>query len=162
MTWWARWDGQTLVIAQRPNGFVYFGVLAAWMMLAVVIAMGDAGILIGGLFLSMAVVMPGLVVYFRTTVRAASNLEVRRFRGSYLVSESTLRALSAHREMRRVSSRYGSGEMPFVILQVHTRDGRTRELMVIDDAEIDPPSWEALCKGLASLPYGTNRLTPPG
>lgn len=35
MIWWVRWDGATLIVAQRLNGFACFGVFASWLVFGV-------------------------------------------------------------------------------------------------------------------------------
>jgi hypothetical protein len=159
--WWIRWDGRTLLLAQRPNVFVYFGVFASWLVFALAMTVPGAGAPWKALLVAMAVLMPLLVVSFRRTVRAGSSLEVQGFFRRRVIPASAVVALSASRQQRAVASRYGRGLMPFVMIRLHDRAGGAEALLEIDEAMLDERSWRALRDGLAGLPYGSDRLAGP-
>lgn len=74
------------------------------------------------------------------------------------VDASRIVHLLLHREKRMVSSRYGRGQLPYVVLALCHDEGRTQELVVMEEDTLSEASWRALREGVAALPFGRVKL----
>jgi hypothetical protein len=157
--WRVTWDGTRLVVVQRAPRLAWLAVVAlvgtafGWCVLAVARdAAAGWGTAAG--VVSLLALAVGWVVFIAQARRRveASDRFVRARR--WAVPATDVRVLTVRRGTRRVSTRWGRGDLPVATLFVGLVGGRTVDLVTVDGSVLDGPAGRALAAALAALPYG--------
>ena len=171
----AAWNEDVLNVRQRPNVFLWFGLVACWGLLLLASTtllpecvrqlqrheVGDAVWLLG-IVLTLLACTIGMTLLVRHTWRdvrvSASSVWLARPGVRMEMDATRIVHLLLHREKRMVSGRYGRGQLPFVVLALCHDDGQTQELLVMEEDALSEASWRALCEGVAAQPFGRVKL----